>query len=160
MNTRLQVEHCVTEMRTGHDLAIEQIRVAAGHPLAIAQQDIQLSGHSIECRINAEDPTAGFRPTPGTITRWQSPDTTDGDVRVDTHVAQGYVVPPHYDSLICKVIAYGDDRDQACDRMVAALKGLKVEGISTTAPMHVAILESKAFRENDYDTRAIPGWPA
>ena len=158
MNTRLQVEHCVSEERSGIDLVEEQLRVAAGQPLRHSQDDVSLHGHAIECRINAEDPENGFRPTPGTLEVWEVP-PLEG-VRVDTHVAQGYVVPPHYDSLICKVIAYGDDRDQACDRMVAALKGLKVEGISTTAPMHVAILESKAFRENDYDTRAIPGWPA
>ena len=157
MNTRLQVEHCVSEERSGIDLVEEQLRVAAGQPLRHSQDDVSLHGHAIECRINAEDPENGFRPTPGTLEVWEVP-PLEG-VRVDTHVAQGYVVPPHYDSLICKVIAYGDDRDQACDRMVAALKGLKVEGISTTAPMHVAILESKAFRENDYDTRAIPGWP-
>lgn len=158
MNTRLQVEHCVSEERSGIDLVEEQLRVAAGQPLRHLQDDVSLHGHAIECRINAEDPENGFRPTPGTLEVWEVP-PLEG-VRVDTHVAQGYVVPPHYDSLICKVIAYGDDRDQACDRMVAALKGLKVEGISTTAPMHVAILESKAFRESDYDTRAIPGWPA
>ena len=158
MNTRLQVEHCVSEERSGIDLVEEQLRVAAGQPLRHSQDDVSLHGHAIECRINAEDPENGFRPTPGTLEVWEVP-PLEG-VRVDTHVAQGYVVPPHYDSLICKVIAYGDDRDQACDRMVAALKGLKVEGISTTAPMHVAILESKAFRESDYDTRAIPGWPA
>lgn len=158
MNTRLQVEHCVSEERSGIDLVEEQLRVAVGQPLRHSQDDVSLHGHAIECRINAEDPENGFRPTPGTLEVWEVP-PLEG-VRVDTHVAQGYVVPPHYDSLICKVIAYGDDRDQACDRMVAALKGLKVEGISTTAPMHVAILESKAFRESDYDTRAIPGWPA
>ena len=158
MNTRLQVEHCVSEERSGIDLVEEQLRVAAGQPLRIRQEDVTLRGHAIECRINAEDPSDGFRPTPGALEAWEVP-PMDG-IRVDTHVRQGYVVPPHYDSLICKVIAYGDDRDQACDRMIAALEGLKVEGISTTAPMHVAILKSDAFRKSDYDTRAIPGWPA
>jgi acetyl-CoA carboxylase biotin carboxylase subunit len=158
MNTRLQVEHCVSEMRSGVDLVEHQLRVAAGQPLALAQDDVVLRGHAVECRINAEDPTDGFRPTPGVIERWVPP--RGEGVRVDTHVETGYRVPPHYDSLICKVITHGDDRDQACDRMIGALKELVCEGISTTAPMHVAILESEDFRANRYDTRTIPGWPA
>ena len=179
MNTRLQVEHCVTEMRTGVDLVCEQIRVAAGHRLSLVQEDIEFSGHVIECRINAENPDEEFRPYPGQITRWQSPhsesksDTqadggaggaaataTEADVRVDTHVESGYEVPPFYDSLLCKVIARGADRDAACERMIAALDELVCEGVPTTAAMHQAILRSPEFRENRYDTRAIPGWPA
>jgi acetyl-CoA carboxylase biotin carboxylase subunit len=158
MNTRLQVEHCVSEMRSGLDLVHEQIRVAAGHPLSVTQDDVRLSGHAIECRINAEDPTAGFRPAPGTITRWQSPATATGEVRVDTHVATGYRIPPHYDSLICKVIARGADRDAAADTMLRALGELVCEGVPTTVPMHQAILASPEFREHRYDTRSIPGW--
>ena len=156
MNTRLQVEHCVSEERSGKDLVQQQILVAAGHRLAWSQDDITLTGHAIECRINAENPEDGFRPSPGKIETWVSP-TGDG-VRVDTHVQSGYVVPPHYDSLLCKVITHGATRDEACDRMIAALGDLVCEGVHTTAAMHRQILASAAFRSNDYDTRAIPGW--
>jgi acetyl-CoA carboxylase biotin carboxylase subunit len=156
MNTRLQVEHPVSEMRTGIDLVEQQIRVAAGEPLRLTQRDVHFDGHSIECRINAEDPSDGFRPSPGTIVRWVSP-SGDG-VRVDTHVGSGYLVPPFYDSLLCKVITKGHSRDEACDRMIAALEQLVCEGVPTTAGMHLAILRSEAFRSGDYDTRAIPGW--
>ena len=157
MNTRLQVEHCVSEMRSGIDLVKEQIRVAAGHPLPMTQADITLTGHAIECRINAEDPTDNFRPAPGEITTWEVP--TGEGVRVDTHVQAGYVVPPHYDSLLCKVITHADTREAACDRMIAALQALRCEGVPTTAPMHIEILKNPHFRSGDYDTRAIPGWP-
>ena len=159
MNTRLQVEHCVSEMRSGLDLVHEQIRVAAGAPLSWAQEDITLTGHAIECRINAEDPTDDFRPAPGTIATWTIPDTSSGDVRVDTHVQSGYRIPPHYDSLICKVITKGQTRDAAADRMLAALGALTCEGVPTTIPMHQAILSDAKFRASDYDTRHIPGWP-
>jgi acetyl-CoA carboxylase biotin carboxylase subunit len=159
MNTRLQVEHCVSEMRSGRDLVREQLRVAAGHRLSFTQDEIVLRGHAVECRINAEDASQNFRPAPGRITRWQLPDLEEGRVRVDTHVTSGYEVPPFYDSLLCKVIAWGDTRDEACDRMMRALRGLVCEGVPTTIPMHLTILESAAFRANDYTTRAIPGWP-
>jgi acetyl-CoA carboxylase biotin carboxylase subunit len=158
MNTRLQVEHCVSEVRSGLDLVEHQIRVAAGHRLGFTQADVPLAGHAIECRINAEDPAAGFKPAPGQITRWQVPEGEG--IRVDTHVAEGYRVPPHYDSLICKVIAHGPDRNAACERMIGALEGLVCEGVPTTVPMHLAILRSQDFRENRYDTGHIPGWPA
>jgi acetyl-CoA carboxylase biotin carboxylase subunit len=157
MNARLQVEHPVTEMRTGIDLVEAQIRVAAGEPLWFTQDDIELRGHAIECRINAEDPSNGFSPSPGVIERWEV-DTADASLRVDTHVESGYEVPPHYDSLVCKVIAWGEDRDVACDRLVTALETMRCDGISTTIPMHVAVLSSSEFRSNDYDTRAVPGW--
>ncbi|MBK9753315.1 MAG: ATP-grasp domain-containing protein [Nannocystis sp.] len=157
MNTRLQVEHCVSEQRSGVDLVIEQIRVAAGHRLSLRQQDIVLRGHAIECRINAEDTTQNFRPAPGRITRWHAP--ASEHLRVDTHVQSGYEVPPHYDSLLCKLIASGDTRDQAIERMIAALTDLVCEGVPTTVPVHLAILRSPAFRDNHYDTRSIPGWP-
>jgi acetyl-CoA carboxylase biotin carboxylase subunit len=159
MNTRLQVEHCVSEVRSGIDLVAEQIRVAAGHRLSVTQDQVELRGHAIECRINAEDPSRDFRPTPGIISLWDAP-AGDDSIRVDTHVRSGYEVPPHYDSLLCKVIAHGEDRDQACDRMIAALESMKVEGVHTTIPMHLAILRDEKFRANDYDTRSIPGWPA
>lgn len=157
MNTRLQVEHPVSELRAGLDLVKMQIEMAAGHRLTLAQGDVHLAGHAIECRINAEDPSANFAPNPGRITRWQVP-TLPG-ARFDTHVASGYEVPPHYDSLICKAIAYGATREAARATMIAALEGLVCEGIATTVPMHLAILRSPAFIANAYDTRRIPGWP-
>jgi acetyl-CoA carboxylase biotin carboxylase subunit len=157
MNARLQVEHPVTEMRTNIDLVEAQIRIAAGEPLWFSQQDVDLRGHAVECRINAEDPSNGFSPSPGVIERWEV--AAGGDhVRVDTHVESGYEVPPHYDSLICKVIAWGKDREAACDRLAEALQGIRCDGISTTIPMHLAVLSSEEFRENRYDTRAVPGW--
>jgi len=158
MNTRLQVEHSVTEMRCGLDLVAEQIRVAAGHPLPLAQDQVVLEGHAIECRINAEDPAHGFRPAPGRITRWEPP-AAGPDVRVDTHVETGYEVPPFYDSLLCKVITRGPDRAAAVAQMIAALESLVCEGVPTTASMHLAILRSADFREGRYDNRTIPGWP-
>ena len=157
MNTRLQVEHPVSEMRTGIDLAVEQIRVAAGCPLSFSQADVRFAGHAIECRINAEDPEHDFRPSPGTLTLWQPPEQTE-HVRVDTHVCQGYKVPPFYDSLICKLIVKGNDREDARQRMIAALSALRVEGIKTTAPMHLAVLRSEQFASGRYDNRSIPGW--
>ncbi len=156
MNARLQVEHPVTELRTGVDLVEAQIRIAAGEPLWFSQEDIELRGHAIECRINAEDPSNGFAPSPGVIERWEV-NQADG-VRIDTHVEEGYEVLPHYDSLVCKVIAWGDDRDAACDRLAKTLEDMHCDGISTTIPMHLTVLASDAFRNNRYDTRAIPGW--
>jgi acetyl-CoA carboxylase biotin carboxylase subunit len=136
---------------------IAQIEVAAGRALGWTQQDIAMTGHVIECRINAEDPAAGFQPAPGTITVWRPPQGEG--IRVDTHVVAGYIVPPFYDSLLAKVIVRGSDRDDAIARMIAALSAFTVDGVPTTIPMHLAILRSDAFRSGDYDTRAIPGWP-
>jgi acetyl-CoA carboxylase biotin carboxylase subunit len=156
MNCRLQVEHTVSEARSGKDLMIAQIEIAAGRPLAWNQRDIALVGHAIECRVNAEDPQDDFRPAPGTITVWQPP---HGDgVRVDTHVEAGYVVPPFYDSLLAKVIVHAPDRRAAIAKMVAALSAFRVEGVPTTIPMHLAILRSEAFERWDYDTRTVPAW--
>jgi acetyl-CoA carboxylase biotin carboxylase subunit len=157
MNCRLQVEHTVSEMRSGKDLVVAQLEVAAGRALAWKQADIQLQGHAIECRINAEDPADNFKPAPGKITAWQAPDGEG--IRVDTHVEAGYVVPPFYDSLLAKIIVLGRDRDHAIERMIRALSAFRVEGVATTIPMHLAILRSDAFRTGMYDTRAIPGWP-
>ena len=157
MNCRLQVEHTVSEARTGKDLVRAQIAVAAGRPLPWAQADLALAGHALECRINAEDPANGFAPAPGTITAWRPP-TGDG-VRVDTHVSAGYVVPPFYDSLIAKVITHADTRAAAIAKMIDALGAFEVAGVPTTIPMHLAILRSDAFGRGTYDTRAIPGWP-
>ena len=158
MNTRLQVEHPVTEMRAGVDLVEVQLRVAAGQPLPWKQDEIQLTGHAVECRINAEDPQRNFLPSPGLIAHWGVPDV-DSSVRIDTHVESGYRVPIHYDSLLCKIIAYGDDRDTARHRMLDALSKLRCEGVHTTAAMHAKILASDEFIHNRYDTTAIPGWP-
>jgi acetyl-CoA carboxylase biotin carboxylase subunit len=157
MNCRLQVEHTVSEERTGKDLVVAQLEVAAGRPLAWKQDDIPLTGHVIECRINAEDPANNFAPAPGKITAWQPP-SGDG-IRVDTHVEAGYVVPPFYDSLLAKLIVRAATRDEAIAKMVGALGAFTVEGVPTTIPMHLAILKSEAFRTGDYDTRTIPGWP-
>jgi acetyl-CoA carboxylase biotin carboxylase subunit len=157
MNCRLQVEHTVSEERTGRDLVIAQLEVAAGRPLAWRQQDIALGGHVIECRINAEDPANHFAPAPGTITDWQPP--SGEGIRVDTHVERGYVVPPFYDSLLAKVIVRGATREQAIAKMIGALTTFAVSGVPTTIPMHLAILTSEPFRTGAYDTRSIPGWP-
>jgi acetyl-CoA carboxylase biotin carboxylase subunit len=157
MNCRLQVEHTVSEERSGKDLVIAQIEVAAGKPLAWKQSDLPLSGHAIECRINAEDPANNFAPAPGTVTTWKPP--AGEGIRVDTHVEAGYVVPPFYDSLLAKVIVKGRDRNDAIERMIAALSAFEVAGVPTTIPMHIAILKSDAFRSGNYDTRTIPGWP-
>lgn len=157
MNTRLQVEHSVSEQRSGLDLVILQLRTAAGHRLPITQADVRLDGHVLECRINAEDPDRGFAPAPGRITDWRLPDLQDGAIRVDTHVEPGYLVPPHYDSLLCKVIAKGTDRADAIARMQRALGELVCVGVPTTIPAHQRILASAAFRDHHYDTRTIPG---
>jgi acetyl-CoA carboxylase biotin carboxylase subunit len=157
MNTRLQVEHCVSEMRTGIDLVQQQLRIAAHEPLSIRQEDVRFDGHVIECRINAEDPRAGFKPAPGRITRWSAP-APSADLRVETHVETGYVVPPHYDSLLCKLVVRGRDREEARTRMLKALDELVCEGVPTTVELHRAVLSSQDFRENRYTTRAIPGF--
>jgi acetyl-CoA carboxylase biotin carboxylase subunit len=155
MNCRLQVEHTVSEERTGKDLVIAQLEVAAGAPLP--WRELAFAGHVIECRINAEDPADDFRPAPGTITAWQPP---EGDgIRVDTHVERGYVVPPFYDSLLAKVIVRAADRPAAIAKMIAALEAFRVEGVPTTIAMHRKILASDAFARGAYDTRHIPGWP-
>ena len=144
MNTRIQVEHPVTEMITGVDIVQEQIRVAAGERLSVRQKDIEIRGHAIECRINAEDPFR-FTPSPGRITSYHPPGGPG--IRVDSHIYQGYSVPPNYDSLIGKVIAYGADRDQAIRRMRIALSEMAVEGIQTNIPLHQELLlDSRVIR--------------
>jgi acetyl-CoA carboxylase, biotin carboxylase subunit len=142
MNTRVQVEHPVTEMITGIDIVQNQILVAAGEKLPFKQKDIQFRGHSIECRINAEHPYK-FTPSPGRITAWHVPGGPG--IRVDSHVYQNYFVPPYYDSLIAKVIAYGDTREQAIARMRVALSEMVVEGIQTNLPLHQELLVDTAF---------------
>jgi acetyl-CoA carboxylase biotin carboxylase subunit len=142
MNTRVQVEHPVTEMITGVDIVQEQVRIAAGYKLRYRQKEIQLRGHSIECRINAENPVS-FVPSPGRITRFHVPGGPG--IRVDSHVYADYFVPPHYDSLIGKVIAHGDTREQAFARMRVALSEMVVEGIQTNLPLHQELLNDAAF---------------
>jgi len=142
MNTRIQVEHPVTEMVTGIDLVQQQILVAAGEKLAFRQKDIELRGHALECRINAEDPYR-FTPSPGRITSYHPPGGPG--IRVDSHVYAGYTVPPYYDSMVGKVIAYGATRDQAIRRMRIALSEMVVEGIQTNIPLHLDLLHDMRF---------------
>ncbi len=144
MNTRLQVEHTVTEMITGIDLVQQQIFVAAGQKLAFRQKDIELRGHAIECRINAEDPY-NFVPSPGTINRFHMPGGPG--VRIDTHAYGGYVVPPHYDSMIGKLITHGATREQAIARMRIALSEMYIEGIKTNIPLHADLMADAAFQQ-------------
>jgi acetyl-CoA carboxylase biotin carboxylase subunit len=142
MNTRVQVEHPVTELVTGIDIVQQQIRIAAGHKLALRQRDVVKRGHAIECRINAEDPFT-FVPSPGRITSWHPPGGPG--IRVDSHVYANYFVPPYYDSLIGKLIAYGDTREQAIARMRIALSEMIVEGIKTNIPLHQELLLDEKF---------------
>jgi acetyl-CoA carboxylase biotin carboxylase subunit len=150
MNTRIQVEHPVTEMVTGIDLVKEQIRIAAGLPLSFTQNDIKIKGHSIECRINAECPDK-FTPSPGTITAFNPPGGLG--VRVDTFAYTQYVIPPYYDSMIAKLIVYADTRDDAIGRMLRALDEFIVEGVKTTIPMHKKILADPDFQQGDISTK-------
>ncbi len=145
MNTRIQVEHPVTEMITGIDLVKQQIMVAAGIPLSFTQDDIHYNGHAIECRINAENPDKNFMPSPGMIDGYVAPGGPG--VRVDSHVYSGYSIPPHYDSLVSKLIAWGKDREEAIARMQRALDEYAITGIATTIPFHQRLLENPHFRE-------------
>jgi acetyl-CoA carboxylase biotin carboxylase subunit len=148
MNTRIQVEHPVTELVTGVDLVKEQLRIAAGEPLSIAQEEVELDGAAIEVRINAEDPARAFLPSPGEITALALPGGRG--VRIDTAAFAGYHVPPFYDSLVAKLICWGRDRDEAIARTRRALGELVVEGISTTVPFHIELLDDPAVRAGDY----------
>ena len=153
MNTRIQVEHPVTEAVTGLDLVKEQIRIAAGERLPISQRDVEFRGHAIECRINAEDPRHDFRPSAGLISRFQPPGGPG--VRVDTHCFSGYTIPPYYDSLIAKVIAWGRDRDEAITRMHRALAEFEIAGIRTTIPFHLKVLDNAFFRRGEVYTNFV-----
>jgi acetyl-CoA carboxylase biotin carboxylase subunit len=148
MNTRIQVEHPVTELITGIDLVKAQLRLAAGERLPWTQDDVQIRGHAIECRINAEDPKK-FTPSPGPVKLWHAPGGPG--IRVDSHLYTGYSVPPYYDSLIAKVIAHGEDRDTAIARMRNALSEIVVEGIKTNTPLHQEIFQHAAFRAGGTD---------
>ncbi len=156
MNARLQVEHPVTEMVSGRDLVTEQIRIAANERLSFTQEEVNLSGHAIECRINAEDPFEDFKPSPGLVSGFEPPESVPGgEVRVDSHVRPGYRIPVYYDSLIAKLIVKGPDRQQARLATIEALKAFKVEGVKTTIPVHVKIMENEEFAAGNYDTGFI-----
>ena len=149
VNTRVQVEHPVTEMITGVDIVKESIRVAAGEPISWKQEEVKLNGHAIECRLNAEDPSKNFMPQPGLIETWQ-PAGGPG-VRVESHVRPGYRIAPNYDSMIGKLIVHGRDRDEAMVRMRSALAEMKVGPIATTIPLHQQLLQHQTFIEADFD---------
>jgi acetyl-CoA carboxylase biotin carboxylase subunit len=153
MNTRIQVEHPVTEMCTGFDLVKEQIRAAAGLPLSLPERDIHLRGHAIECRINAEDPARNFAPSPGTIATFHPPGGPG--VRVDTHVYAGYRVPPNYDSLLMKLIVHASNRAEAIARMRRALAETVIEGVHTTIPFLQAVMDHPAFQAGEVDTKFL-----
>ena len=153
MNTRIQVEHPVTEMVTGVDLIAEQIKIASGASLEFNQDDIHLNGHAIECRINAEDPSHNFRPSPGKITGWLPPGGPG--VRVDSHVYTGYEIPPFYDSLIGKLIVWGKDRNTAIKRMNRALNECAVTGIPTTINFHLTLLNKSKFKQGKIHTKYV-----
>ncbi|MDI9616684.1 MAG: acetyl-CoA carboxylase biotin carboxylase subunit [Methanothrix sp.] len=153
MNTRLQVEHPITEMITGIDLAKEQISVAAGEDLSFSQNEIEIRGWAIECRINAEDPMNDFAPSPGRLKRYRSPGGPG--IRVDSGVYTGYVIPPYYDSLISKLVAHGRDRNEAIARMERALYEYIIVGVTTNIPFHKAVLRNERFRRGEINTHFI-----
>jgi acetyl-CoA carboxylase biotin carboxylase subunit len=154
VNARIQVEHPVTEAITGIDLVAEQIAIAEGRPLWLSQHDVTFTGHAIECRINAEDPGNGFRPSPGTVTRAVFP----AELRVDTHIQAGSAVPPHYDSLLAKVIAHADSRAAAIARLKSALDRCEIDGVATNLRMHRELLADPAFERGGVDTGYLQRW--
>jgi acetyl-CoA carboxylase biotin carboxylase subunit len=152
VNSRIQVEHPVTEETTGHDLIAWQLRVAAGEDLSsLEQQQVKVTGHAIECRVNAEDPHNGFRPSPGRITCWRPP--SGEGIRLDTHACQDYLIPPYYDSMIGKLIARGRDRAEAIVRLAQALDQFVIEGPKTTLTLARALVAHPDFRNNQLSTR-------
>jgi len=155
MNTRLQVEHPVTEMTSGIDIVQQQIRVARGERLALTQADVACHGHAFECRVNAEDPRT-FTPSPGLITGWRVPEGPG--VRVDSHAGAGYRVPSHYDSMIAKLIVHGATRDEALARLRSALETMQVEGINTNLPLHRRVLQDEAFARGGVDIHHLERW--
>ena len=158
MNTRIQVEHPVTEMVTGVDLVREMLRIAAGDALRLRQDDIRVRGHAIECRINAEDPARGFMPSPGAITALALPGGPG--VRFDSHLYSGYVVPPFYDSLLGKLIVWDETRAEALARLRRALAELRVEGVATTLNLHRLLVDEKAMQTHDVHTGWLESWLA
>ena len=157
MNTRLQVEHPVTEMITGVDLVREQIRVADGRPLSVSQDEIEFKGHAIECRINAEDPWT-FAPSPGLVTAYHAPGGMH--VRVDSGLYAGYRIPPYYDSMIAKLIVYGRTREGCIMRLKRALEEMVVDGVKTSIPLHCALLEEPDILSGDYSIKWLEDWMA
>lgn len=153
MNTRIQVEHPVTEFVTGIDIVREMICVAAGEKLSIKQEDVKFTGHAIEARINAEDPDRNFMPCPGTISTYHA--AGGPGIRVDSHVYEDYVIPPNYDSMIAKLIAWDVDRASCIRRLDRALDEFIIEGVKTTIPMHKRILQNPDFLKGKYDTRFL-----
>lgn len=161
VNARIQVEHPVSEMISGFDLVQEQIRIAGGAGLSVTQDQVKLTGHAIECRINAEDSTRDFMPSPGRITRWVPP--TGEGIRLDSHMHEGALIPPYYDSMVGKLIAYGADRRQAIERLVEAIDSFVIEGVPTTLGLQRAIVTHPDFLENRIHTRwleqvLLPEW--
>jgi len=157
MNTRLQVEHPITEMITGIDLVREQIRVAAGLPLSFSQKDVVLKGHAIECRINAEHAET-FMPSPGKVQDYLAPGGFG--VRVDSHIYQGYQIPPHYDSLIAKLIVHGDNREECLQRLRRTLHEYVITGVNTLLPLHRELSESQDIINGEYDIHWLTKWLA
>jgi acetyl-CoA carboxylase biotin carboxylase subunit len=153
MNTRIQVEHPVSEMVTGVDIVKEQIRIAAGYPLSYAQEDIKIEGWAIECRVNAEDPRRNFQPSPGTIGQYIVPGGPG--VRVDSSVYANYTITPYYDSMLAKVIVWGKDRPEAIQRMKRALNEYVIENIPTTIPFHLMVLDNAFFQRGEVYTNFI-----
>jgi pyruvate carboxylase subunit A len=153
VNTRLQVEHCITELVTGIDIVKKQIRISNGEPLDITQDDIRIRGHAIECRINAEDPLNDFAPSPGKIRRYRS--SGGPGIRVDSGVHTGYTISPFYDSMISKLCSYGQTRDEAIERMKRALYEYVVIGVATNIPFHKAVMESEEFAKGNLSTKFI-----
>jgi len=157
MNTRLQVEHPVTEAITGVDLVREQIRIADGKPLSVQQQDIEFKGHAIECRINAEDPV-NFTPSPGLVKSYHAPGGMH--VRVDSGLYAGYKVPPYYDSMIAKLIVYGRTREGCIMRLRRALDEMVISGVKTSIPLHQKLLADATFLNGDYSIKYLEEWLA
>lgn len=153
MNTRIQVEHGVTEMITGIDLIKEQIKVAEGRQLSFSQEDVKINGCAIECRINAENPYKDFTPSPGKINNYIQPGGIG--IRIDSAAYSGYLIPPFYDSMISKVIAWGRDRNEAIERMKRALSEFEIKGVETTIPFHKALMDNEIFKSGEFNTRFL-----
>lgn len=153
MNTRIQVEHPITEMRTGIDIVKQQIKIAGGEQLKIKQKDVEFRGHSIECRINAENPKKKFMPSPGKITGLNMPG--GNGIRIDTAIYEGYTIPPNYDSMIAKIIVYGKNRNEAVAKMKRALEELVIEGIETNRDFLFEIITDPDFIRGNFDTSFI-----
>ena len=153
MNTRIQVEHAITEMRTGIDIVKNQIRIAAGEELKIKQKDVEFRGHSIECRINAENPSKKFMPCPGTITGLNLPG--GNGIRIDSAIYEGYTIPPTYDSMIAKIITHGENRNEAISKMKRALEEIVIEGVDTNIDFLFKIIKNPNFIRGNFDTSFI-----